>query len=164
MPSKHSQDKNEVRLGLWIADMRKAHSGKKGSITPEHVILLEQIKGWKWAKTVEVKPAASFTEMVSDLSEYVREYNKLPLPENINPRARSLALWIIETRAANVKGKLSQDQKDQLERVVGWEWVSRDGWLLYFRELQQFIETVGKLPVSDSGDKSQSVIYKWTSA
>ena len=109
MPSKHSQDKNEVKLGLWIADMRKAHSGKKGSITPEHILLLEQITGWKWAKQVQVKPAASFNEMVSDLSDYVREYAKLPLPENSNPRARSLALWIIEVRASNVKGSLSQE-------------------------------------------------------
>ena len=35
---------------------------------------------------------------------------------------------------------------------------------MYFKELQQFILKAGKQPVSDSGDKAQSVLYKWTSA
>ena len=73
--------------------------------------------------------------MLANLTAYVREQGKLPAPENVNPKTRALALWIIDIRASNAKNELSDLEKEQLQSVPGWEWTSRDGWYTCFEQL-----------------------------
>ena len=93
---------------MWVSDQRKAHSGKK-PIKTEYIELLEQIPGWKWSKPVEVSPVSSFNAAADDLAAYVNEHGKLPNPENMNKRAKTLATWIVETRSKNLKNQLSEE-------------------------------------------------------
>ena len=98
------------KLGQWIRDTRQAY--KKGKLSPSQVEMLNAIdmawdsRKYKWNRMYELA------------IEYRSEHSDLLVPYNYKTKSgENLGRWIIDTRQAYKKGKLSPSQVEMLNAI-----------------------------------------------
>lgn len=109
--------KGGERLGIWIFVQRERYSQKGGRkpLNKEQIQALERIlMVWELDNVREEK----WTAMYQWVSEYKREYGRLPLGRELKaPDGRSMGNWISVQRKALKQGNMSVAKAKQLETL-----------------------------------------------
>jgi len=162
-PSKHSNDPEEKRAGLWMMHMRASY--KKGILSQERIDELETIHGWKWGTQRE--EAYTWDE---HLQHWITQYEKrlqTPSSHSKDLEEKRAGMWQGIQRVTYKNGTLSQERINKLLESPGWEWRSqreitytweeqRQHWITQYEKLLQTPSTKSKDPEEKRAGQWQS--------
>ena len=117
-PSKHSNDPEEKRAGLWMMHIRATYH--KGRLSRARIDELEDIPGWEWGTQRE--EAYTWEE---HLQHWITEYEKrlqTPSSHSKDLEEKRAGVWQGTQRVAYKNGTLSQERIKELVASPGWEW------------------------------------------
>ena len=117
-PSKHSNDPEEKRAGLWMMHIRATYH--KGRLSRERIDELEDIPGWEWGTQRE--EAHTWEE---HLQHWITEYEKrlqTPSSHSKDLEEKRAGVWQGTQRVAYKNGTLSHERIKELVASPGWEW------------------------------------------
>jgi hypothetical protein len=130
-------------LGRWVTKRRAAH--RKGRLSPEKILALESLPGWKW------EPRGEYFETGLDrLQEFVWRVGHVRVQQDyVDDTGFKLGNWVTNCRAR--RGGLDSDQIAKLEALPGWAW---DTHVAAFEtgmdRLRQFVVDSGHARVGDN--------------
>jgi predicted helicase len=157
MPSDHSTDKIEKRLGRWIQDRKKAY--KKDKLTEDKIKKLEILPFWYWKNNIKY-----FDEPYIELKKWVNENNKMPSDYSTDKIEKRLGYWLQNRKKAYKKGKLTKDQIKKLEILPFWQWnINIKSFDESYTELKKWINENNKMPSYHSTDKIERYLGSWSS-
>jgi hypothetical protein len=152
---KHLPPKRAVwqgyKIGCWATQQRQNYRLKK--LSQCRIEALQSVQGWSWQiPLTTARPAKkhSWKTWLCVLREYVQK-NKCMPEWNEEWRSTSthvwkIGEWTILQRKKYWNNLLLQPQIEALEKVPGWEWGCDVKWEEWFAVLQEYVDTVGKLP------------------
>jgi superfamily II DNA or RNA helicase len=153
-------DGQKWKIGLWISRQRVAR--KKGKLSEDQTQQLETVPGWIWEdeKKKNMAKVRPWPEWLEVLREYVAAKGCLPYRSTIWTRPADgqkwkIGQWINRQRTARKKGKLSEDQTQQLETVPGWIWedekmknaAQKQPWPEWIEVLREYVAAEQLLPI-----------------
>lgn len=104
------------RLGTWLLNCRQRY--RAGTLTPDRIAQLEEIRGWTWHPFEE-----KFDRGLGTLRAFVSREHHARVPTSyVSAGGYNLGSWIRTNRSEYRIGKLSKDRIAQLEAVPGWTW------------------------------------------
>lgn len=135
-------DKNGVRLGAWILNMRaiRRNSGhKRGRLTEEQIGRLNDI-GMIW----ESKQNTTWNKSYEAACRYKKEHGNLDIPTAyITEDGCRLGRWIRHQRE-NYNKKMSKERVAKLD-AIGMIWETEDPWEAKMRLVKQYYEEHGNV-------------------
>jgi superfamily II DNA or RNA helicase len=156
-PSPVSKDVEEKRLGSWCGNQRT--NKKKGKLDEDRIEQLELIDGWEWDQD------AVWTNNYDAVKKWYDEHDgQKPLAVSKDNEEKRLGLWCTNQRQNKKKGKLDEDQIEQLELIVGWEWgLDRDAvWTNNYDAVKKWYDDHnGQKPSITSKDNEEKRLGLW---
>jgi superfamily II DNA or RNA helicase len=137
VPQKHETE-DGFKLGGWVTNVRQRY--KKAQLESDQVAAIEQIKDWCW------DPKDQQWELgYARLVRYVSTSgNASPASSFVDDEGFRLGQWVGECRSSKVKGTLSKERIDRLERLDGWVWNALDAaWASAYCLLEEYFRVNG---------------------
>lgn len=151
LPSQHSKDDYEKKLGSWCSVRRIER--KKGKLTDEKQKILEQIPGWFWNKE------DIFNEIYESIKAWIDDNKSFPSLNSTDKIEKRFALMINTKRKNYQKGLLPVHQIEQLEKINDWSWSIqnevRNSFGESYEELKKWIKIHKKLPYAKANDLTE---------
>jgi superfamily II DNA or RNA helicase len=156
-------DGSKWKIGSWIDKQRQ--NCKNGKLLEDRVRELETVPGWFWEdeKKKNVAKAQPWMEWLGVLREYAAAEGCLPVRSTVWTRPADgqkwkIGDWISAQRQNRKKGKLSEDQIQELETIPGWIWEDKkkknmakvQPWPEWLEVLREYIAAEGCLPVQST--------------
>ncbi len=144
----------DEELNNWLKRQRQAYRGKGtySKLSEEQTKKLELI-GMVW----DVKEN-SYKEMYDYAKKYYEDYGTLLLPYKYTDNGKDLHSWVKEKRKAYKKGKLSQEQIEELE-AIGMIWdVNEYKWNQMYIQAKLYYTEHGNLVITPKVNKQ---LYQW---
>lgn len=116
-PSTSSKDPIERKYGKWCSHRQDDYT--KDILDQSKIEDLENLPHWKW---VEARSRKKFDEIYSETNKWLEENNKTPSQKSNNSNELRYANWICRMRSLNKLNKLSDKQKEKLEKLKFWYW------------------------------------------
>lgn len=148
------------RLGQWVNRTRM--QSKKGSLSEDRWMQLNQYSGWEWtvsggwklatstAKTQKISQQERWANAIVHLEEFVREHGTAYVPQKyVSPSGFGLGEWAHSTRELSKKNRLSVDRTVQLNRFPGWNLTDvrhqrqQEQWENAISHLEEFVRDHG---------------------
>ena len=134
-------DKNGVRLGSWIHNIRSCVKNKtqRSRLTPEQFTRLDDL-GMNW----KGKHSATWDKNYQAACRYKEKYGSLDIPvAYMTPDGIALGRWIRRQEEAT----LTADRKAKLE-AIGMSWKKKDPWMEKFQMVKAYYDQHGhtKMP------------------
>ena len=101
-----------TQLGIWVRDQFRAKAANK--LNPKRLHKLNAEKTWRWKFDA---PDQVRNAMVRAIKKYIRKHGRLPTHGRYS-------YWIVRQKIYWEKGKLTQEQQNQLRKLPGWRWSS----------------------------------------
>jgi hypothetical protein len=119
VPSQHSKDADEKRLGQWQSNQRTLY--KNHTLSEERVKALEANKEWVW----ESAPGKSFEENRVQWVAKRTELGRDPSPTSRDADAdeKRLGKWQTDQRKLYKNHTLSEERIAALDATEGWLWM-----------------------------------------
>jgi superfamily II DNA or RNA helicase len=156
-PSHHSKDNEEKRLGVWCSVQRR--NKKKDKLDKDKIEQLELIIGWEWELDLDAVWINNYNEVKKWYDEHDGQKPSITSKDNEEKR---LGVWCYVQRHTKKKGKLDEDQIEQLELIVGWEWDQDAVWINNYNEVKKWYnDHNGQKPPSESKDAEEKRLGKW---
>jgi predicted helicase len=120
-PSLKSDDPDEVQLARWCYKRRERK--KEGKLSIPEIKQLESITGWYWEDTSR-HSNLSFDNKISLLKNWINNPNNKRIPSEYSKDEEEAYLGKICTklRGRYNKGKLTEYQINELEKLPFWYW------------------------------------------
>lgn len=134
-------DKNGIRLGAWISNVRNSVKNKNGraQLTPEQIARLDEL-GMNWSG----KHNSTWEKAYKVACRYKQEHGNLDVPSAYTaPGGFALGRWIRRQRTA----KLPDSRKTKLNDL-GMIWEKGDSWMEKFQLVKAYYDQNGhtKMP------------------
>jgi len=137
-PTRSTIYKN-CNIGSVIGILRK--NKKLGKLKQEVIYALEELPGWVWEYKIR-----NIENFIILYTEYVNEYNKVPL-DRIIYKSENLGQWYRQLCDGKKDKTLSEDIIERLEQLPLWTWEkSKNKFQTNVILLEEFIEEFGRLP------------------
>ena len=159
IPSEHSKDKEEKRLGIWCCTQKQIK--KKGKITPERIKALEVIPGWYWEIDLDEK----WQKILELVKTFVGKNEKIPSNHSKDKEEKRLGGWCSKQKQSRKNGKMTSERIKALKSIPGWEW-KKDLDLIWQETLEKvkaFVKKNNKIPYVNSKDKEEKRLGSWCS-
>lgn len=153
LPSKHSENEEEKRLGIWIGTLREGK--KKGRLDEHKIKIIETIPNWFWYQDV-------FYNRYNDLEEWIKINNRIPSSTSKDEIERRLGVWCRERRQDKKEGKLDDDKIKKLDNLTFWFW-EKDISENNYNELKEWIKNNKRIPSQTSKDEIEKRLGLWCS-
>lgn len=114
-------DMTEYKLGEFSSRMRK--NKKDGKLDKDRIEKLEKINGWYWTND-DIRVIQTFDEKLKDITTWINKNNKIPSKsknKDDNEESR-LGRLCEKLRSKYKKGKLTDDEIKELEKIPNWYW------------------------------------------
>lgn len=137
---------NEIKLGKWIAEQRKAFNGTGTyKITNERIEKLNKI-GMIWSLQKK-----SWYEKYTIAYKFYQKYGHLKVPSKFKMNGVNLGLWILMQRREYKKvnhGSLTDKQIMLLEKIdMIWSVQEKHEWDNYYQECVNYFNQYGNLDI-----------------
>ena len=153
VPIDHAQD--GWRLGHWVATQRRLE--RSGDLLHDRRVRLASVPGWSWAPTVD-----QWAEAVAALLSFVEREGHADVPKRHMEVDFNLGTWVQHQRTAYRNGTLELDRIEQLERLPGWVWNTKDRqWEQGFASLRRFVAANRHALVPDVYDDTGFPLGHW---
>ena len=116
LPSQHSKNTVEKKLGLW-SNKQKIEK-RKGKLSSGRIKICEKIKTWVW----DTDLGGIWMENYNQTKSFAEKNNKLPLQHSKNIVEKRLGCWGCTQKKKKRKGTLSSEKISLLEKIPGWKW------------------------------------------
>ena len=139
---KNSTIYKDIKIGAWCSDQRM--NFKHDKLKDFKIKKLNEISIWKW-KLVD----NNWSDKYKCLKEFVDKYKKLPVTESKkDDNDIQLGNWISKQRADHKKGKLSEEQTEELNKINGWKWskIEKLTFEMKYELLKEYVENNNKIP------------------
>lgn len=172
-PVNVESEDNELALCNFIKMLGKCEENINDFLRSGRVIMTNtiheesEVERDKYFEIIETKIFENIRDgwrIVYDmLLDYVNKKGKNPSENDENKVNCYMAKWIFTQRQKNKEGKLSEERKNLLELIPGWIWeLDLDLiWLRRYKDLKEFIDESGKMPVSTSEDPDERSLRSW---
>lgn len=152
---------NGYSLGSWVQTQRKAY--RKGDLTRDRRILLEQLPLWTWGLN-----RAKWKAGCQYLKDFVELEGHSRVPWGyVTATGYKLGVWVNNQRTAYRAGRLSAKRRKGLESIEGWTWgtestAKRATITEYLSRLREYVRREGHslVPV-DFVDDDGSGLGRW---
>ena len=147
IPSNHSIDKIEQRLGMFCSHKRDNYKNDKLSV--HRINKLEEINGWYWKKD------DPFYDKCDKLKQWLKKNNKLPNIHSKDKFEHMLGKWSSRQRYNMRNNLLTQDKIDLLNQIKQWYWEKDDNFDDMYDTLIKYISDNEKLPPLNSNNENR---------
>ena len=117
MPSQHSKNLEEKKLGLWC-NSRKGEF-RKNKLAEYKIKMLSEISIWTWFNEDR------FEKMYDAVFKWVQINNRLPIRYSKNIEEKKLGDWCANKRFEYSVGKLNDEKINKLLKLKGWYFPER---------------------------------------
>jgi len=162
IPFQKSEDNNEKRLGVYIVRQKVKYYSNT----------LKEKKREKWDNLINIYPDLFKTadEILNDnynkLTNYIKDFNKLPSQRNENIQIKSLGYWKDDQKSMYFSGKMKEYSKTRynmwLKLVDTYPKLFRrveDIWYENYDKLEEFLKQYNKVPILDTELSEKSLRY-----
>jgi helicase domain protein len=126
-------DKNGIRLGMWIKNLRSAKKNDKLNLTDEQIARLSEI-GMFWETIYDVKWETGF----ENARKYYLKNHSLDVPAAyVTEDGFKLGNWISDQREKFRSNKMKQDRIDRLNGIQ-MIWQKEDPWEVRFALAEEY--------------------------
>jgi superfamily II DNA or RNA helicase len=108
-------DLNGYPLGSW-ASTQRAHRAQ-GVLRADREERLAQIPEWRWQARED-----QWEQTYLKLLDYVKENNTSRVPQGHRVDGFNLGGWVQQQRSRFARQTITQDQKNRLGKLPGWQW------------------------------------------
>jgi superfamily II DNA or RNA helicase len=122
------------RLGSWVVNQRQ----NRDKMSHDRIAQLNGLRGWSWNPLID-----KWEEAFVSLHKFISDNGHCRVPRNFTTSdGLRLSSWLQNQRTK--KDALSQDRRDRLNVLVGWNWDAHAVlWDEGFAHLQEFVEKYG---------------------
>lgn len=147
-----------VNLGNWCCFQKHVH--KEGNLADELKEKLEALPNWIWWERKR-KKLTNWVECYSMVQIYINEHMRHP-PKSVEIDGVSIGVWCSCQRYAHRTGRLTDERKEKLEALLGWEWAKpkqhKDPtWEETYTLLETYILEENMLPPSDTNKNGVNI-------
>lgn len=153
LPSEHSANPIEKKLGIWCAVRRREKRNNKLNDTT--IKELEKIDGWFWDKD------NNFDLICDEVKIWVNKNNRIPSDKSQDIIEKRLGKWCAHRRQDNKKGLLSAMKIKKLSMINGWYWERYDPFNEMYIKLKKWIAKYNKLPSEKSNNLKEAKLGRW---
>lgn len=146
------------KLGAWVQNQRQHKA--KGVLRGDRIEQLEKLPGWTWDVLTE-----QWEEGFQQLQRYLTLFGNARVPGGyVAIDGYKLGGWTKKQRAKKAEKRLSQDQINRLEALLGWSWDPfSEQWEEGFQQLQAFVKQHGNARVRQTYVTTEGYnLGKWT--
>jgi hypothetical protein len=132
---KRTHEEGGLKLGQWMGVQRSNRDG----MSPERRELLEALPGWSWNPSED-----RWRHKYAALVAFAEREGHARVPNNHMEGDVHLGKWVTHQRSQRQRDILTEEQRNLLEAVPGWNWDARaDAWHRKLALLRQFQQREG---------------------
>ena len=146
---------DEVPLGGWVG-LQRTHY-KQGKLSQRRARQLERLPGWTWDMVAE-----RWERGLQLLTEFAEREGHVRVPRDVMVEGFRFGRWVNNRRYLYREGRLSLDQIQKLESVVGWFWDPYGAqWEEGYGYLQRFVDREGHSQMSHEQREDGFALGRW---
>jgi superfamily II DNA or RNA helicase len=155
MPSQHSKNIIEKRLGGWCNAQRQ---NKKGNKLEENMIKqLEKINKWYWEKDDH------FDDNYGEVIKWVEKNERIPNEKSKDLIEKRLGIWCSNKRQNKKENKLKGERIKRLESIPAWYWKREDPFDKDYNRLVKWVAENKRIPSKKSKNLIEKQLGTWCS-
>lgn len=153
-----------IWLAKWLNEQRQIYIGNRPGkrLTEDQIRRLDEI-GMEWGNRSLLNKKLAWEEQYTEAKRFFEKNGHLSVPGDYRGESgKCLSVWILRQREANRKGKLTEKQRELLDKI-GMQW-ELDPWERGYEHAEQYYREHGNLNVPagyTSGDGYK--LGKWLS-
>lgn len=125
VPSKHSDDPIESKLGVWIGAMR--YECRSDKMSKETQKTMESVFGLQWCPNIEKNKLQKWETIYDGVHKFLKKNKRYPWGKSKSKEEAILGRWVQSQRSNYNKKHLSKDRQDTLEKLWNWTWAPKLG-------------------------------------
>lgn len=108
------------KLGLWVTIQRQNY--RKQKLTDDRIQSLGKLPGWSW----RIRASGKWEHGFKYLKSFVKNEGHARVPfKYVTKDGYKLGAWVSRKRQSYLKGNLSEERIQSLEKLPGWTWFAR---------------------------------------
>lgn len=161
LPRIKCNDKDERRLGIFLAEQRRnAAGGRSSEWTEERQAYLDaQVPGWRAGRY-----GGDWERRVVELRSFVHTHEALPDRYSAAATERALAEWLRGRKSEALRNRLTAERRDVLDAIwPGWMTTRTDSDMQIAMQVIEWIDAESRAPSRGGDDADERRFASWLS-
>ena len=159
IPSHSSKNPYERKLGHWCCEQRQYK--KKGKLLDNRKDKLNKLEHWYWTNENTKRVTKTYDETTEEVEIWILEHGRIPSQFSDNDKGIRLGKWCSTQRLHKKRNLLSNDRITRLEKIENWSWEPKDSFDYLLKDLEEWINENGRLPLKSSNDETEKRLARW---